>query len=310
MTLTPIEGLIAQKFGRLTEKYRSLSNGEKLMLEKLKKVLCNEIDIFLRLNGMTKPPFDPFKIRKVGKVTVRVEYSEGIGAHGTLEVVGDEFIVRLEKSLLKNANYRLRSTMAHELMHTWFYDTSEVPPKKLGFGSPSRRHLLMQEELCYFLARQFLMPTFSIKGEIIKSRSFSSPSINGMRRFKAKYNVSSEVIAYRMIADLGVWKAIFIKSVKEGDKFKAITRLKAKSEKIYENLKVPRIIPSSNPSEWEKTLFDHISKTLEKNNSKDTIVAYGKKIVLESARDSKSPASVITLIYESRESMFNLRNFF
>lgn len=304
-----------QKLGRIVEKYRNLPNGEKVLMEKLKAVLTHEVENLLRLNGMTEPPFDPFKIHEVQKIPIKIEHRQGIGSHGTLAIVNNEFMIRLEGGLFENrdkfkTNYRVRSTMAHELMHTLFYDTSRVPPRKFGVALPARGHLLMEEELCYFLARQFLVPTFSIKEETIKRRLLRYPSINSLKVLKSTYKVSSDMIAYRLIKDLNLWNAIFIKFAIEGHSYKAITRLKAKENRFYDKLRTPRIIPSSVHTDWEKRLFDHISKVQEKIGKKELVEVAGKKAILDSIYDSKNPPSIMTLLYESKETTSALNKFF
>lgn len=310
----PIQELMVSRLGDICEKYRNTDNRDKILISKLKNVLSGEIETLLRLNGLTTPPFDPFRISMVGKVPVRVEFIDGVGSHGTFEVSGDEFVIRIDKSLLHGrdgirTDYRLRSTMAHELMHTFFYDTSETPPKKMGHDSPSRRNLLMQEELCYFLARQLLMPNFSIKAQIISRNYLKSPSIKNVRFLKAIYVVSSDLLAYRLIKDLGIWNAIFMKFVKDNGGYRSITKLKASLNKSYDFLKIPQTIPSRFSNEWYDLLSDHVLRTVEKKRIKEKVLVRNQRMVLDSGLDSKDPNSVITLVHSAEVDAFGLDGF-
>jgi len=315
MAETPIEKLLAYRLGKKYTQCRSIPDRNKVLMGELKEILYAEIETLLRLNGMINPPFDPFKIKEIGRVPVRVEYAEDVGSHGAIEVAENAFVVKLSKDLLRSGSklivpYRLRSTMAHELMHTFFYDTSQNPPRKLGSGLPSRRNLMMQEELCYFLARNLLMPTFSIKDQFTKRNSLKFPSIDNINYLKSRFVASSDLIAYRLITDLNMWRAIFIKFVKEGNAYRSITMLKSKANKFYSSLKIPRSVPSSSQGEWEKILSEHVLKTAEKRKHKEIAVINGQRIVLESALDSRNPMSIMTLVWTFEKSESTLSDYF
>jgi Zn-dependent peptidase ImmA (M78 family) len=313
MTLDPIDSLLSLKLGRLVEKYRNVPQGDRVLVGKLKKLMSKEVEALLRLNGLVNPPIDPFKIHEIEKVPIIIEFEQGIGSNGTIEVVNGKFVIKLESSLLKTKDetvhgYRLRSTAAHELMHTFFYDTSVIPPRKLGSGSPTRRKLLMQEELCFYLARQFLMPTFSIRKQLIISRQLKNPSIRNTKFLKSKYDVSSEIVAYRLIKDLRLWNAIFLKFAIEDGSYKAVMRLKAEN-KYYDKLRTPQIIPTSAPSDWEKALLESLRVMQTKANHKEVIEVLGKKTILDIAYDSKNPVSIIVVAYETEEKSLALNKF-
>jgi hypothetical protein len=312
--ISPIPKLMVSRLGRIYEKYRNTHDRDKILMGKLKSVLSGEIETLLRLNGLTNPPFDPFRISRIGKVPVRVEFMDAVGSHGTLEVSGDEFLIRLDKSLSHGrddirTNYRLRSTMAHELMHTFFYDTSEIPPKKIGHDSPSRRDLLMQEELCYFLARQLLMPSFSVKVQIASRNYLKSPSIKSVHSLKSIYVVSSDLVAYRFIKDLNIWNAIFMKFAKTNGGYRSVTKLRAKPEKSFDFFKIPQTIPPRSSDEWYDLLSDHILRTVKKKRIKENVLVRNQRIVLDSSLDSKDPASVITIVCDAEADAIDLDSF-
>jgi hypothetical protein len=314
MTLDPIDSLLSHKFGRAVEKYRNMPNGDKLLVEKLKKLMSKEVETLLRLNGLVNPPFDPFRIHAVEKVPITMQFEQGIGSPGAIEVVQDKFVIKLETDLLKKReelihNYRFRSTAAHELMHTFFYDTSVIPPRKLGSNSSSRRKLLMQEELCYYLARQFLVPTFSIRKQMSNRRQLKNPSIKNMKFFKSTYEVSSDIIGYRLIKDLRLWNAIFVKVAVVGESYKTVIRLKAEGNKFYDKIKTPLTIPTANPSDWEKVLLESLRKTQRGKTHKEVVTIFGKETLLELTYDSKDPPSIIVLVYETGENSFTLNRF-
>lgn len=189
-------------------------------------------------NMMTGPPFDPFKIREVDHARIEFEYvpRHDIGTDGSLEPTTRGFLIKIAQSLADKGKrkYRLRSTATHELMHTFFYDTTTLPPSKLGQGDASRKHFLIEEELCHYLARAFLMPSFSVLELKSKDKSLGFPSIKSINRLKSIFEVSSEIVAYRMIIDLRIWDSIFMKLVQEGAFFRLRTRSEEQGESIIQ----------------------------------------------------------------------------
>lgn len=270
--------------------------------DKLRKTLDNEIELLLKENEMLDPPFDPRKIKKIGQAIIQVRMKPGreIGAHGSLETTNEGFLVNIDNKLGKEARniHRLRSTIAHELMHTFFYDTNSLPPQKFGRGKTTRSDFLKEEELCCYLTREFLMPKFVM---FDKSREYIKikPSTKNIELLKSEFKVSSDIVAYRMIIDLKLWDAIFIKSMKEGNLFKSVTRLKSKINPFYKELKLPRYLPEKDPrNKWIIKIAEHIQNTLMNNEFQELINVEDHRVALESRIETSMPLCIETISYE------------
>jgi len=300
--LSPIEALISVKLGSEYAGPSSITDRSSV-LRRLKHVMIAEIDTLRKQNKLFQPPFDPLKVQKVGKAVIEIEYAprSDVGGDGSLKPVDKGFLIKIDETLFhrKTPQYRLRSTVAHELMHALFYDTSRIPPRKLGLAIRSRKHFFMEEELCYYLAREFLVPNSLIHELMNKDASLQSPSLRNIDFLKSTYFVSSDIIAYKMIADLLLWNAIFIKFVKENSFYRSRTKLKNKKNPLYRKIKIPYYIPQNDTSEeWLRLLSEHVSNAARNGEFLELISILSHRLALESKIETKNPLSVITIVYE------------
>jgi len=296
MDLSPIEELMIRRLGK-TCKLGVSRCIDRRLFKRLKKDLTMEVNDLLIRQGLTYPPFDPFRIQKIGNAKIEVIYVSRaeIGADGCLEACDDGFLVKIDKALVR---VRQRSTMAHELAHTFFYDVMRMPPTKMAGRAKSRKHFMMEEELCFCLAREFLIPKFSILDLLSKRKSLRSPSVTNVEFLKSTYVASSDIVAYRMVSDLHLWNCVFVKSLKDGAVFKFKTRLKNKGSRFYRKIKIPPYIPFGSSKMWHRFL-QHILKTVASGRFEEILDLKGENLVLESSVESRNPISVMTLIYKS-----------
>ncbi|MGD0978055.1 MAG: hypothetical protein ABR962_02820 [Candidatus Bathyarchaeia archaeon] len=296
-----MEELIFRKFG---EEYgKTMAANRSTAFKKLRQALSTDVEDLLKKNMMVGPPFEPSKVHRIGHAKIEFKYvpRNEIGADGCMQATSEGFLLKVDQMLAEKAKHRhrLRSTTTHELMHTFFYDTSVLPPIKLGFGDASREHFLMEEELCHYLSRVFLMPTFSVLDLASKDKSIGFPSVRNIGRLKSMFVVSSEIIAYRMITDLSIWNSVFVKLVQEGTLFRSKTRLKSKINPLYRKMTIPKYIPEREPrNEWLRRLSNHILKTVEKKRFEELVPLGGTMIALESEIETVDPLSIVTLAYE------------
>lgn len=300
-TISSIEGLALRKLTRQNVDLDS-KTGKAKTLRELKKILDLEIDFLLKKNNLVQPPFELRNIREIGKAKIEYEYlpRSQIGADGCLDTSSDGFVIKIDQRLVESIRYqfRMRSTLAHELSHIFFYDVNVLPPKKLGRES-SRHHFLMEEGLCYYLAREYLMPKFSINNLLLNAKSKLVPSIENLKYLKSKYLVSSDIIAFRMIIDLEVWDCIFIKFFQEGNYFKSKTKLKSKSNSFYKKLKIPKYLPSrGSTNEWLTRLHEHLIVAKKNNLFQELIELDNHFLALESEVETFDPFSIVNISYE------------
>lgn len=297
-----LKELITRKLGREYDLSTS-ALGKTKALKKLREMLSSEVEALLEKNQMLEPPFDPSKIREIGNAKIRFESAprNEIGADGCLRVTQEGFLIKVDKTLVEIAKHkhRLRSTMSHELMHVFFYDTTTLPPLKPGRCEQSRKHFLIEEELCYYLSRVFLMPTFSVFRQLSKDKSLESPSLRNLDSLKSKFIVSSDIVAYRMIIDLSIWDSIFVKFLEEGALFRSKTTLKSKTNRLYRRLIIPKYIPEQGSrNEWIHHLSDHIINTTSNKQVQELIPLGGQMIALESRVETSDPLSIVTIVYQ------------
>jgi len=297
-----VEELIFRKFREESGKTMAATS-RSATFKKLREALSTDVEDLLKKNTMVSPPFEPSKVHKVGHATIKFEYvpRNEIGADGCIRPTSEGFLLRVDQTLAEKAKHkhRLRSTTTHELMHTFFYDTTVLPPIKLGLGDVSREHFLMEEELCHYLSRVFLMPTFSVSDLISKDKSIGFPSVRNIDHLKSMFVVSSEIVAYRMITDLSIWDSIFVKLVQEGALFRSKTRLKSKTNRLYKKMTLPKYVPEREPrNEWLRRFSNHILKTAEKRQFEELMPLRGTMIALESKIETVDPLSIVTLAYE------------
>lgn len=293
--LTPIEALMSKKLGEDYEAGLSLRSRNEVLMRKLKKCLAFEVAKMIRGTGAYSPPYDPFSIVQVGKATIKVIYAtrSEIGADGSIDASDEGFVIRIDRRLLKNI-FRLRSTMAHELMHTMFYDVQQLPPVKVGVREPSREDFLMEEELCYYLARQFLMPDFSLIDLMVREDKLKTPSLANLQILRDKYIVSSDLVAFRLIKDLALWDVLFIKSIEANSSFRT-TVMKNKKNSFYKRIQTPRLIPSSR-TVWADSFSKHIDEVTRAGQFEEIVNLGGKEVALESRIEAKTPLSIVTLV--------------
>jgi hypothetical protein len=295
---SPIEVLIRKKLGDEGEKLL-LKGDYRSLMKALKEVLAKEVNSFLQEHEMISPPFDPFKVKQVGTASIRVEFVSNMAVEGLVDTDKEGFLIKLSDKVIKS-KVRLRSTLAHELMHIlFFYDASKLPPARLGCAVGSHRFAAMEEELCYFLTREFLMPRISLIELMHQDESIKQASMRNIVRLKGIYVVSSDIVAWRLIKDLQTWKAAFAKIQATDGVFKLVCRLKSGTKGVFKHLKLPRYLePSSNG--WLGTILSMVDEAIsqpqaaKRINMKEVLVD-GTKLKVESLVESKKPLTLSIL---------------
>jgi Zn-dependent peptidase ImmA (M78 family) len=303
-SVNAIEALMAKKLPIEYNQYRYSGKKFKVLTRKLKEVLQDEVDSLIKETGMFCPPFDPTRISRVGKARIEFRFApkDKVGVEATIEPFNEGFIITLNEELQDpRLRYRMRADIAHELMHIFFYDISDMPPKRLGGPQQSVRDSRInpiEEDICRHLVREFLMPRFSLNNILDNKKYLKKPSIKALKYLKSIYQVSSQIVAYRMIKDLSIWDAIFIKSESMEGGFTIRLRLKG-CYPGYKRLKIPSYVPINN--EKYKFLISHLTKAITSTNVQSnpyiqSIQLDGKTFKFESTKDTINPISIVTLI--------------
>jgi Zn-dependent peptidase ImmA (M78 family) len=105
----------------------------------------------------------------------------------------------------KTAPARLRTTLAHELGHTFFFDVSVRPPRPFvtHLSLSDGEHGSNEEWWCMNFARAYLVPEFWVIREI---RGRTLPSLRIAANLKIKLGVSWDLLFRRLIWDLKAWQ--------------------------------------------------------------------------------------------------------
>ena len=99
---------------------------------------------------------------------------------------------------------RVRFSIAHEIGHTYFFDTEANPPRKLSIW----RGLESDEErLCDIFASELLMPEEMIRRFL---PDHTQQSLSVVIQLSKKFKVTYEALSRRLIEDLAAWDAIVI----------------------------------------------------------------------------------------------------
>lgn len=142
------------------------------------------------------PPFYP---RRALPASVKQVETAKISRDGMLIPMSDGFIIKINSDRPK---VRQHFACAHEIGHTFFFDTSSVRPWR---PYESMSSYWAEEDLCYQFAEEMLMPHLIIQ----EDTSNQTPSISNLNKLQKRYQVSVEAML-RRISRLNLWYCISI----------------------------------------------------------------------------------------------------
>jgi Zn-dependent peptidase ImmA (M78 family) len=198
--------------------------------------------------GPISPPIDPFVLAElcgVRKITRQLMIPEGV-----LKVVDDGFEVFLQDNFTDQpgAATRQRFTLAHELVHTFYYDRSTRPPRPLQ-GTPEGGKL---ELLCNSGAGQLLVPTFLLRKQA-KERIISHAS--EIVELAQNFNVSPEVIVRRLDDVPAILESNFaVALIDFSDASKPTIQADCNTDWLRAEFQLPR--PGSDFFQWIRPVWD------------------------------------------------------
>ncbi len=103
---------------------------------------------------------------------------------------------------------RARFSRAHEVAHTFFYDISSSPPRRL---LPSHRSK-EEERLCNVGAAELLMPA-DLFAQTLRQLDMAAGQgfrLGAVGQLSAAFKVSFPAVARRLVEDLGLWDAVLL----------------------------------------------------------------------------------------------------
>ena len=200
-----------------------------------------------KVYGPLTPPIDPYTLAKL--CGVRNINHQTMVPEGVLQVVEDGFEIFLQDNFANQPGTarRQRFTLAHELIHSFYYDRSTRPPRALQ-GMAEEDKL---ERLCNIGAGQLLVPTMLLKREgEVRIISEASEIVD----LAQKFDVSAEVIVRRLddIPDL-LESDFAIVLVEFSDPSNPTIRAACKTQWLRAELPSPR--PGTDFFQWIRPLW-------------------------------------------------------
>jgi hypothetical protein len=161
---------------------------ENFVLTKVQSLLSQSA----KMHGSLQPPIDPAILTDLCAV-LSVEHRPMV-PEGVLTPVPGGFKIYLQSNFTHRSGmkFRRRFTLAHELIHTFFYNLNGGVPEPVK-KSPRGQSL---ERLCHIGACQILVPDFLLRQELkTKGEVASVESILDLARL---FDVSVEVLMRRL----------------------------------------------------------------------------------------------------------------
>ena len=215
--------LLEREFWNYIRKKITLSELVLGLKMELEKKMFTEIPVL----NESKPPVHIEDIENIDKFKITFRETDDCKSiEATTKPCEGGFIVTVSTmdcsgdGKVRRSKGRIRSSKTHEIMHTLFYDRSGNTPVKLG--SPPRTNVLRmaEEDICRYLARAALMPKKLLMERIVgpdPKTVFLLPSMENLIALANEFEVTHDIVAWRLLKDLNLWRGIFFRiSVNEG----------------------------------------------------------------------------------------------
>ncbi|HEV8595300.1 MAG TPA: hypothetical protein VGR51_07205 [Thermoplasmata archaeon] len=183
----------------------------------LRALFLNQASDLARATGQRSAPFDPvpalfergvhviMPVRALEQEALLVPDEEGFALWLRKGAIGSDTL-SLSTPRRENLRPRVRTTLAHELGHTFFYDISSRPPRASvsNLTVHGRRELETKEEWwCMDFARAFLIPD-TWASRHLKTGDF--PSFEEATELRERLAVTWDILFRRLIWDLRLWR--------------------------------------------------------------------------------------------------------
>jgi Zn-dependent peptidase ImmA (M78 family) len=257
-------------------------NSRTFAMNEIRRALLSIADSLVR-RAKQEIPFQPDAIAPFRRVKEIVETELSIDAMLIPEIGG--FVIKIKRSLHP---FKKRFACAHELGHTFFFNIDVDPPQR-EFQYQKSSYWVQEDSACA-IAREILVPLFSVRPIIEKEEI--SPSISALRYLSALYQVSFDVLRYKLVNDAALWDCIILTStLSEG---KIVTKGRDISKGAsYRDFVMPKVV------QWNGKLpnmFYVLSSALSDRIVKDEVKIGGKKYAIESILLDETRRTVLSLL--------------
>ncbi|MCD4704772.1 ImmA/IrrE family metallo-endopeptidase [bacterium] len=161
----------------------------------IKILMCEIADSLRKQAGQNRIPINLNEILELRKVNDLILEKSRFNFQGELIPKREGFSVILNS---EHNQTRKRTTLAHEIGHTLFFDISVMPPKRMITYSKS------EEWLCYDFGRCLLMPSEFVKKYV--SIYKQTPTPQKIIDLTNLFEVSKNVLLMRITRDFQLWK--------------------------------------------------------------------------------------------------------
>lgn len=182
----------------------------------IKERIFNYVWGQLRICGEREPPLikNPEKSKFVKSRRAKIIYVDMDRIDGHLNVRPQGFLIFMNKNLSER---RRRSVMAHELGHTFLFDIHSNPIKPYSQLKWSTKERWKDVEgLAWQIGRQILVPKL-----LLKKYCHSDSCVMLFEKLRRIFNVTTHIMARRVIHDLKLWDVFMFVSQfkKDAQKF-------------------------------------------------------------------------------------------
>lgn len=223
--------------------------------EEIRIRLFEDVNDVLRAASQTNFPIDVKAIAAIRNADV--QFTELTSCKSLLLPKKGGFVIKVDKLL---PIFKMRVAIAHEIGHTFFYDTSLNTPQRV-YGSKDADYWI-EHGIAFEIAREILLPKAMI-GDLI-AKTFLVPSIESIADLSKKCEVSYDILRLRLVSDLNLWDCTIFRSKIEKDNIKTLKRDISKGES-FGGLRIPQVI-GPNSKGYER-LYEVLS-----NNSQNKLV--------------------------------------
>lgn len=171
----------------------------------IKQNLFSNVWENMQKNGERNPPFlkdQPGQISSFGKSRlIKSIYFSDITSHGQLIPISNGFEIKISRNI--RANTRIRSVIAHEIGHTFFFRKDTIIPKPYFSLEEFQKRKWEIDGLAYEVGRSILLPEIPLKQYI--NINNITPSLENLEKICNDFEVSKELATLRLVTDLNEW---------------------------------------------------------------------------------------------------------
>jgi len=227
--------------------------------------LLNRYKIHL---GSFSPPIEPNLLAELQNASVLYRHGSDHWVSSIMPM-GNGFVINVNRSLSEN---RKRNAICHEVAHTFFFNTNGKSPLRINKFYPDRR----EEHLCFWAAREMLVPKLLFEKELSNFEIGELYSYIGIKKIAKLFQVSADIIAWRLTHDLGLL----------GNDWIILWYFNPKSKKLLPKSLYPKHISNTISTYMKKNIIESLRKNhnfldnnfSDKNNTEITV---GKLIKLK-----------------------------